>query len=106
MKKVGSIMPERTLAEFFNLIPEPIRAALLAAVISMLRILYDGKEPRWARRVLEAALCGAIALGIAHLVGALGLSAGWSTFLGGAVGLFGADQVREWGRRLAEARVR
>lgn len=99
-------MPEKNFVEYLNMIPEPIRAALLAAFISMLRILYDGKEPRWARRVLEATLCGAIALGVSHLVEAIGMASGWATFLGGAIGLFGADQVREWGRRLAESRVR
>lgn len=88
------------------MIPEPVRAAILAAFVALLRVLYDGKEPRWARRFLEAMLCGAIALGIANLVEALGMPPGWSTFMGGAVGLFGADQVREWGRRLAETRVR
>jgi len=88
------------------MLPEPVRAALLASFISILRILYDGKEPRWARRFLEASLCGAISLGVANLVVALGMSSGWSVFLGGAIGLFGADQVREWGRRLAESRVR
>jgi len=30
---------------------------------------------------------------------------GWGTFLGGAVGLFGADQVRDWGRRIALKRL-
>lgn len=99
-------MPERALLSIFELLPEPIRAALLAAVVAMLRILYDGKEPRWVRRVLEAVLCGTIALGIAHLIEAMGMASGWATFLGASVGLFGADQVREWGRRLADARVR
>jgi lambda family phage holin len=99
-------MPERTLASLFDLLPEPFRAALLSAVVAMLRILYDGREPRWVRRFLEAALCGTIALGIAHLVEAMGMASGWATFIGASVGLFGADQVREWGRRLADARVR
>lgn len=99
-------MPERTLLSILELLPEPIRAALLAGVVAMLRILYDGKEPRWVRRFLEAALCGTIALGIAHLVEAMGMSGGWATFLGAGVGLFGADQVREWGRLIAEKRVR
>ena len=99
-------MPEKTVILIFENIPEPVRAALLAAVVALARILYDGKEPRWVRRFLEATLCGLIALGIAHLISALGMSSGWSTFLGASVGLFGADQVREWGRRVAEARVR
>ena len=99
-------MPEKNFMEYLNMVPEPIRAALLASLIAIMRILYDGREPRWARRCLEAILCGAIALGISHLIEALGMPPGWATFLGGAIGLFGADQVREWGRRLAESRIR
>ena len=99
-------MPDKTFLDYLNMIPEPIRAALLAGVIALLRILYDGKEARWTRRFLEATLCGAIALGISHLIEALGMSSGWATFLGASVGLFGADQVREWGRRVAETRLR
>ena len=99
-------MPERSVIAFIEALPEPVRSAMLAALVAMLRILYDGREPRWVRRFLEAALCGLIALGLANLIEALGMSSGWATFLGASVGLFGADQVREWGRRIAEARVR
>lgn len=95
-----------TLAKLFESVPEPFRAAILAMIVALLRILYDGREPRWVRRFLEAMLCGAIALGVAHLVEALGMTQGWATFLGASIGLFGADQVREWGRRVAERRVR
>jgi len=94
------------VSKVLNSIPEPFRAALLAAIVALLRILYDGKESRWVRRLLEAALCGAIALGVAHLIEAAGMSQGWATFLGASIGLFGADQVREWGRRIAEKRMR
>jgi lambda family phage holin len=99
-------MLEKQIADMIDSLPEPFRAALLAMIVALMRILYDGKEPRWTRRLLESALCGAIALAISHLIQALGMSAGWATFLGAAVGLFGADQVREWGRKLADARVR
>jgi len=95
-----------SLAKLLESIPEPFRAAILATVVALLRILYDGREPRWVRRFLGAMLCGAIALGVAHLVEALWMTQGWATFLGAAIGLFGADQVREWGRRIAERRVR
>lgn len=95
-----------TLAKLLESIPEPFRAAILATVVALLRILYDGREPRWVRRFLESMLCGAIALGLANLIEALGMPGQWATFLGAAVGLFGADQVREWGRRVAERRVR
>lgn len=101
-------MPEKSPDLWITLwgaLPEPIKAAVLAASVALLRVFYDDKEPRWLRRILESALCGAIALGVAHLTAALGLPAGWATFLGGAVGLFGADQVRDWGKRLAAARI-
>lgn len=94
-----------TWAAMWEALPEPIRAAILGTAVAALRILYDGREPRWVRRALEAVLCGAIALAVAYGAAAVGLSEGWGTFLGAAVGLFGADQVREWGRRVAERRV-
>lgn len=101
-------MPEKSYelwAAIWAALPEPIRAAALAACVALLRVVYDDKEPRWVRRILESALCGAIALGVAHLTEALGMPTGWATFLGGAVGLFGADQVRDWGRRIALKRL-
>lgn len=102
-------MPQQVtsmIQQILDSLPEPLRAALLGAAVALLRILYDDREPRWIRRILESALCGAIALAVAHLASAMGLQQGWGTFLGASVGLFGADQVREWGRRIADARVR
>lgn len=102
-------MPEKdpfTWMALFNSLPEPVKASLIAALIAFLRIFYDNKEPRYVRRFLEAALCGAIALCVAYLIKAIGLPEGWSTFLGGAVGLVGADQVREWARRVGEKHVK
>lgn len=92
--------------QLWHSLPEPLKAAILAMSVAILRVIYDDREPRWVRRILESALCGAIALAIAHLCGALGLAEGWGTFLGASVGLFGADQVREWGRRIASQRIR
>lgn len=91
-----------TIMKLIEMLPEPVRASILAAIIALVRVLYDGKEPRWARRCLESVLCGLIALGISSAVSAIGLSDGWATFLGASVGLFGADKVREWGQRFAE----
>ena len=100
-------MPERQLFDLIAaLIPEPFRAAMLAGLVALLRIVYDGREPRWFRRVLEATLCGCIALGVAYLCEGLGLKQGWATFLGAGVGLLGADKVREIGRRIADQRIR
>lgn len=93
------------IMRIIEMLPEPFRASVLAAFVAFVRVMYDGKEPRPMRRVLESVLCGLIALSIAYLVEALGMSGNWATFIGGAVGLFGADQVRAWGRKIAEKKI-
>ena len=101
-------MPHQTLhfmQAIWDATPEPVKAAILAVLVAMLRIMYDGKEPRWVRRLLEASLCGAIALGVAHLTESLGMPHGWGTFLGAVVGLLGADYVRELGRKYLSGRI-
>ena len=93
------------IMKLIELLPEPFRASALAAMVAFVRVMYDGKEPRLMRRVLESVLCGLIALSIAYMIEALGMSGNWATFIGGAVGLFGADQVRAWGRKFAEKKM-
>lgn len=101
-------MPEKNISTWFAVwdsLPEPMRAALVATAVAMVRVMYDDREPRIVRRVLESVLCGAIALGVAELAEAVGLPSGYATFAGGAIGLLGADQVREWAKRVAQKRV-
>ena len=93
------------IMKLIELLPEPFRASALAAMVAFVRVMYDGKAPSLMRRVLAAVLCGLIALSIACMVEASGMSGNWATFIGGAVGLFGADQVRAWGRRFAEKKM-
>lgn len=90
-------MPEKDPQNWIGMwssLPEPFRAALLSVLIAALRILYDDREPRPFRRLLEASLCGGLTLAIASGLEAMGVSAGWGTFAGGAVGLLGAEFVR------------
>ncbi len=93
------------LADIWGVLAEPVRAAIISGVIAFMRVMYDGKEPKMIRRLLEAALCGSIALGVASGVEAMGMPEGFGTFFGAAIGLFGADQVRSWGRKIAERRI-
>ena len=83
-----------------------ISAFIVSFVITLLRAGLDNKEPRWWRVVLEAALCGSISVCVSSGVEAFGGQPSLSVFLGGMVGLFGADQVRSWGRRITEAKIR
>lgn len=101
-------MPDKDPSNLFALwasMPEPVRAAVMSVGIAMLRIMYDGREPRIVRRILEALLCGAITFGASSGLQAIGAAPGWGVFVGGAVGLLGADKVRELGRRYANRRV-
>lgn len=89
----------------WNAMPEPVRAAVLAALVAFFRVIYDRKESAWIRRLLESVVCGLIGLVVGHLTLALGLSEGWGMFLGGMVGLYGADQVRAWGRTFTDRKI-
>jgi len=93
------------IMKLIELLPEPFRAFLLAALVAFVRVMYDGKETKRARQIMESILCGLIALTIAFMFEALGMSSKWATFIGGCVGLFGADQVRAWGRKFAEKKM-
>lgn len=102
-------MPEKYLGlwgAIWDALPEPIRAAAVAAGVALIRVMYDGREPSIVRRLLECTLCGAIALSVASLAEALGIQGDYSTFAGGGIGLLGADTVRAWATRIGEQRVR
>lgn len=86
-------------------LPEPFKAAILATFIAVLRVMYDGREPRFIRRAMEACLCGAIAFGLATGLEAMKVPSGMATFIGGAIGLLGADKVREFAQRYVSTRV-
>lgn len=93
-------------AAIWSVIPDPVRAAIVGALVALIRVMYDDSEPSIVRRLLECTLCGAIALCVASGAQALGLQGDYSTFAGGAIGLIGADTVRGWAKRVAEARVK
>ena len=95
-------MPAKDPNNFYILwdaLPASIRAAIVGFAVAFLRVMYDGREPSLVRRLLESLLCGAISLCVASLAQASGVSGDYSTFVGGAVGLLGADQVRTWARK-------
>lgn len=101
-------MPEKDVSLWFAswaALPEPVKAAILSAVVAFLRVMYDDREPRIIRRLLESALCGAIAFGVGSGLEAMSVAQGMSMFLGGAIGLLGADKVREIGKRYVRRKV-
>jgi lambda family phage holin len=93
------------LHTFWDLLPEPFKAAILATIIAIFRVMYDGREPRFLRRAMEACLCGFIAFGLAAGLESIDVPSGMATFLGAAVGLLGADKVREFAQQYVTSRV-
>ena len=98
-------MPEK-LIPLWESLPASIRAAIIGSFVAMIRVMYDGREPRVFRRMLECLLCGAISMCVTSLAQAMGASPDYSTFVGGAVGLLGADKVRTLARQAAEKRAK
>lgn len=73
---------------------------ILAAVLAVLRVLYDGQETRVVRIALEAAICGLLTLAASKAVSALALNQDWSIVAGGCIGLMGTEFIRYTARRL------
>jgi lambda family phage holin len=79
---------------FDTLVPEDMRAALFSVFVAWLRINYDSVEPRLLRRILEALLCGTITYMITSSLLFLNLPEGSGWFIGGSIGMLGADYIR------------
>lgn len=89
--------PNNWLA-LFEIIPDSIKGAMMAFIVSMLRIMYDNQEPNWIRRLTEGFICAFLAYGIFSLTKAMSLSSDFA-FVGSVlVGFLGADFVREKAR--------
>ncbi len=67
-------------------------AALLAAFIAALRVAYGGGKLR--QLVIEAPLCGALALCASHGLSLIGIPLTAAPFFGGLIGLLGVEFVR------------
>ena len=79
--------------------------AALAAVLTLLRIMYDDKEPRWDRRLLEAALGGVLTFLVGVGAERFGVSGGYSYAVAGVVSVLGIEQVRQFATRWASRKV-
>ena len=81
-------------------------AVMLTFVLTYLRVLYDGKEPRPLRLFIEACIGSLLTLIIGLVVKEFGLSDGWAFAAAGFIGVLGVDTVRSlamtWSKRKAE----
>ena len=80
-------------------------APLVASAIAVLRVLYDGKETKWTRIMLESAICGLLTLAASKGISATGLNLDWSIVAGGMIGLMGSEFVRFTAKRIVQIRT-
>lgn len=80
-------------------------SALMAFALSYFRVLYDDKEPKPVRQLLEALLGGMIVLLVGLSCDELGMSRGWSYVAAGIVGTLGVNWVRTIARAWAKKKV-
>lgn len=80
-----------------------IYAGLIAAFIAGMRIMYGGGTFR--RVLLEAPLCGALALAASHGLTLLGIPTSTGPFFGGIIGLLGVEGTRAAAKRFVQRKV-
>lgn len=71
------------------------QGGILATVIASLRVLYDDQETKLFRVLLEAFLCGALALCVSSIVEMLHLPSSATVTIGGAIGFLGVTTLRD-----------
>jgi lambda family phage holin len=71
------------------------QGAVMAATISLLRVLYEGKEANKWRVILEALICGALSLSASSVIEWMAWPSSLSVAAGGTIGFIGVTAIRE-----------
>lgn len=66
----------------------------MGIIISVLRVLYEGKETSKVRILLEALICGGLSLSANSLIEWMEWPANLSVAAGGAIGFLGVTAIR------------
>lgn len=91
----GQRMQEHSgLVELINAIPVAIQGALMAVVMSVLRVYYDANETSATRAALEASICGALTLASASALDWVGAPQQVAVAVGGFIGFIGVAKLR------------
>ncbi|GFM73590.1 holin [Pseudomonas cichorii] len=91
-------MPDKpdTWARFYLALSDPLwQGVIMAAVISFLRVLYDARETKPWRIILESLICGCLSLVASTIIEWLEWPASLSVAAGGAIGFLGVAAIRE-----------
>ncbi|MFD1260696.1 phage holin, lambda family [Entomomonas asaccharolytica] len=71
------------------------QGSTLATIIAALRVLYDDQETKMIRVILEASLCGSLALCVSSIVEMLNLPTSATVTIGGTIGFIGVTTLRD-----------
>ena len=85
--------------------PPELMGVILAMAIGLVRVIYDRKETRPIRVIMESLICGGLSLTSTSAIIALDLDSNWAIFAGGAIGYFGSTTIRAIAVRLIEKRM-
>ena len=87
-------------------IPTEVQMFLMAAFVAFLRVVYDKKETKPVRVLLETMLCGFLGVGVGSAVLALGLDVRWTIFSSCIIGFLGTMLVREIAIKFIKSKIK
>jgi lambda family phage holin len=92
-------MPEKNpdfWAQVWLALSNPLwQGAIMAAVVSLLRVLYDAKETSKRRVLFESLICGALSLVASSIIEWMAWPPSLSVAAGGTIGFLGVAAIRE-----------
>ena len=91
-------MPDKpdTWAKFLEVVSNPLwQGAIMAVIVSLLRVMYDAKETSKRRIFFEALICGALSLVASSLIEWMAWPSSLSVAAGGSIGFLGVTAIRE-----------
>jgi len=92
------------LAQLWASIPEPLKAAIMNVILSTV-MAFRNKERTFWTSLWEVTSGGVITFIVGSTVEAFGFSSGWGFAIGGAIAVFGIDQVKAFAAKFAEKKA-
>jgi lambda family phage holin len=92
------------LAQLWASIPEPLKAAIMNVILSTV-MAFRNKERTFWTSFWEVTSGGVITFIVGSTVEAFGFSSGWGFAIGGAIAVFGIDQVKAFAAKFAEKKA-
>lgn len=85
-----------SVGAYISHIPAAVLGAFMAAIVAVLRVVYDQQETKPMRIGLEGTLCGLLTLSAGSVIQWLNMPESIAIGLGGFIGFVGVVKLREW----------